>query len=95
MIRPFLPPAPPPRAATHFSLDPLGVLPKLDVSVPRAPFLLMWSPNSQSLTYLSNSEGPDGPTIRLAEVLVAAAKTPFKTKCKAQTYIEESCLLLL
>ena len=62
------------------------MLPKLDVSVPRAPFLLMWSPNSQSLTYLSNSEGPDGPTIRLAEVLVAAAKNPFKTKCKTQTY---------
>lgn len=46
----------------------------------------MWSPNSQSLTYLSNSEGPDGPTIRLAEVLVAAAKNSFKTKCKIQTY---------
>ncbi|CAM9742109.1 unnamed protein product [Ascophyllum nodosum] len=55
---------------------------ELDVGVPRPPFLLMWSPDSRSLTYLSNTEGPDGPTIRLAEVLVAAAKTPFKTKSR-------------
>ncbi|CAM9274655.1 unnamed protein product [Ectocarpus sp. 6 AP-2014] len=54
----------------------------LDVGVPRAPFLLMWSPSSQSLTYLSNSEGPGGATIRLSEILVAAAKTPYRTKTR-------------
>lgn len=53
---------------------------QLDVGVPRAPFLLMWSPSSQSLTYLSNAEGPGGATIRLSEILVAAARTPYKTK---------------
>lgn len=50
------------------------------MAVPRAPFLLMWSPNSQSLTYLSNAEGPGGATIRLSEILVAAATSPYKTK---------------
>lgn len=53
---------------------------QLDVAVPRAPFLLMWSPNSQSLTYLSNAEGPGGATIRLSEILVAAATSPHRTK---------------
>ena len=53
------------------------------MAVPRAPFLLMWSPNSQSLTYLSNAEGPGGATIRLSEILVAAATSPYKTKSES------------
>ena len=56
------------------------LLGQLDVAVPFPPFLLLWAPNSQSLTYLSNAAGPGPLTTRLAEVLVTAAKTPYKTK---------------
>ncbi|CAM9496371.1 unnamed protein product, partial [Phaeothamnion confervicola] len=51
----------------------------LSVRVPQAPFMLMWSPDSERLTYLSNTAESK---VQLVEVDVARAESPGRARAR-------------